>query len=124
MASDASNPARGEAAGLGDGHLLGGDDSSQSNLSLTKRQQVEPARRDRALLSVAARYRRELLLDAIAEGCGDVIDCAESAERFVVMREREALFAAVDGLVAKAIVVGEAKRDLLKLLAGQSEAPK
>ena len=77
-----------------------------------------PAKKQR--LSGIDLARRELLLDAVAEGCGDVIDYAESAERSVFHRDRLSLFVAVDRLIKKAIVVGEATADLRKLLGGQS----
>ncbi|MGO9672714.1 MAG: hypothetical protein ACLPSF_00825 [Methylocella sp.] len=66
------------------------------------------------------RARRELLLDAIAEGCTSAIDYADAAQLFVFERDRAALFPAINGLVEKAISVGEAARDLRQLLASQN----
>jgi hypothetical protein len=107
MAPETSNPARdGVAAGLLDRHLLGGDDGSKHKPTQPKPQP----------LSAVDRARRELFLDAIAEGCGDAIDYAESAAQFVFMRDRAALFLAVDRLVEKVVLIGEATRDLRRVL--------
>jgi hypothetical protein len=108
MAQEASSPARdGVAAGLGISSRLAGLDSSKNNPTLLKKQR----------LSAVDRARRELLLDALVEAFGDVIELAESGERACWMRDRRGVFAAVDSLVEKAILVGETKRDLHKLLA-------
>jgi hypothetical protein len=66
--------------------------------------------------------RRELLLDAITEGCGDAIEYAESAQLFICQRDRAAMFPAIDGLIAKAIAVGAAAVDLRKLLTDPAAA--
>ncbi len=111
MASDTTNPARGEAAGLGISSSFSGVDNPKHSLSPAKKQ----------LPSAVDRVKRELLLDAIHEACGDVIEYADTAQLFVSHRDRRALFPAIDGLVAKAIAVGEAAADLRKLLGARSE---
>jgi hypothetical protein len=92
-------------------------DAAKNSSATVEKQSLSQA--DRAPKAVF-RARRELLLDAIAEGCGATIEYADAAQIFVFERDRAALFPAINGLVEKAISVGEAARDLRELLAGQS----
>ncbi len=68
MPPETSNPARGDAAGLGGGHLLGGDDSHRDTLSPAQKQHLDPA--DGIAFALALRAKIELLRWEIVTAIG------------------------------------------------------
>jgi hypothetical protein len=99
MGSEKTNPARGEAAGLGNRHLLGGDDTSRDNRSPTKKQQqAQHADADYfglgALteLALASNARRDLLAECgeqlIAETAALLRSCRWDDDELIVEQFR------------------------------------